>query len=107
VKRYFALSALVLSLVGAPAFAEGTRDPGVNQRQHAQKQRIQEGVQSGELTRPEARRLTREQRKIRAKERLYKADGELTAAERKDLHQDLNKTSGQIYRQKHDNQERN
>ena len=42
----------VLAVVGAShADANRTRDPGVNQRQHNQRERIQQGVKSGELTR--------------------------------------------------------
>jgi hypothetical protein len=82
--------------------AAGNRDPGVNQRQHHQQHRIQQGVQSGELTRGETRRLQAEQRGIRQEERTYKADGVLTRDERKDLHQDLNTASRNIYIEKHD-----
>lgn len=92
-------------LVLAPGFAlAGDRDPGVNHRQHNQQARIKEGVKSGELTRREVRRLEAEQRAIRREERAYKADGQLTARERADLHRDLNAASRDIYRQKHDEQ---
>ena len=82
------------------------RDPAVNARQHNQQERIAEGVKSGQLTGQEAVRLQREERAVRVEERAYKADGKLTPAERKDLNQDLNKVSRDIYNQKHDGQTR-
>jgi hypothetical protein len=104
----FALkSTLIAALVAVPVVAAaGTRDPGVNHRQHAQGHRIQQGAKSGELTRGETRRLQAEQRHIRHEERSYKSDGHLTRAERADLHRDLNHASRDIYRQKHDAQGR-
>jgi hypothetical protein len=97
------LAPLFLALGTLPAMAAaGTRDPGVNQRQHHQQHRIQQGVQSGELTRAETRWVRAEQRHIRHEERAYKADGHLTRAERKDLHQDLNAASRNVYNEKHD-----
>src|SRR5262249_11785373 len=39
-------------------------------------------------------------------ERAYKSDGELTRAERTDLHHEQNQASRDIYKQKHDVQER-
>lgn len=98
------LAALLLS---APlASHAGTRDPGVNQRQHHQQHRIQQGVRSGELTAREAHRARNQQRAIRAEERAYKADGVLTRDERRDLHQDLNAASRSIYTEKHDGEKR-
>jgi hypothetical protein len=104
----FALkSTLIAALVAVPVIAAaGSRDPGVNQRQHHQQQRIQQGVQSGELTRGETRRVQAEQRHIRHEERAYKADGHLTRAERADLRRDQNHASRDLYRQKHDAQDR-
>ena len=94
-------------LIALPlAAAAGTRDPGVNQRQHNQQQRIQQGVKSGELTRGETRRLETEQRHIRHEEARYKSDGQLTRAERADLQHDLNRSSRHIYNQKHDGEAR-
>jgi uncharacterized membrane protein YebE (DUF533 family) len=82
------------------------RDHAVNARQVRQQERIGQGIKSGELTGKEAVRLEREERAVRVEERAYKADGKLTPAERKDLHQDLNKVSSDIYKQKHDGQTR-
>ena len=106
-------SAVVLTLAGAVAVVSAshadthrTRDPGVNQRQHNQRERIQQGVKSGELTRRETGRLAEEQRDIRQLERGYKSDGTLTGAERRDLQHEQNQASRDIYRQKHDEQDR-
>ena len=106
-------SAVVLTLAGAVAVVGAshadthrTRDPGVNQRQHNQRERIQQGVKSGELTRRETGRLVEEQRDIRQLERGYKSDGTLTGAERRDLQHEQNQASRDIYRQKHDQQDR-
>lgn len=78
------------------------RDPGVNARQHDQHDRIAQGVRSGSLTKDEAQGLRAEQRSIRQEERQYKSDGSLTRDERKDLHQDLNAASRNVYNEKHD-----
>jgi hypothetical protein len=84
----------------------GTRDPGVNHRQHNQQQRIEQGWRSGELTGGEARHLGREARGIQREERRYKSDGNLSGRERADLHRDLNSLNRDIFREKHDNQRR-
>lgn len=97
--------ALALSAAAAQADA-ATRDPRVNARQDNQRERIQQGVRSGELTRHEARNVAEDQRDIRQLERAYKSDGELTAAERLDLHHEQNQASREIYREKHDGQDR-
>jgi len=96
-------------MAGAAAHADGTRgvrDPRVNARQHNQHDRIRQGVKSGELTRPELRKLAEGQRDVRQLERAYKSDGTLTAAERRDLHHEQNQASREIYKQKHDEQAR-
>ena len=99
------LIAAVSTFVFSIAHAD-TRDPGVNKRQHRQHARIADGVQSGELTRSEAKALRTEQRAIRAEEREFKSDGVLTKGERRELHRDLNESSRDIYREKHDGDKR-
>jgi len=94
------LSLAALMAVTSAAFA-AERDPGVNRRQADQQARIHQGVRSGQLTHQEAKSLRSEQRSIRHEERQDKADGKMTAAERKDLHKDLNQASKDIYADKH------
>jgi hypothetical protein len=106
-KRIAVITVIAALSIGATSIANaGDRDPRVNPRQYNQQARIRQGVRSGELTPHEAHKLEREQRGIRKEERQYKSDGQLSAAERKDLHQDLNQASRDIREQKHDGQER-
>jgi Skp family chaperone for outer membrane proteins len=77
-------------------------DPGVNARQQHQQRRIHEGIRTGQLTKAEAKALKAKERALRREERQFKADGKLTPAERAKLHADLNQTSRDIYREKHD-----
>ena len=78
----------------------------INRREHRQQVRIHQGIRSGELTRPEARRLEAQQAKIRIDERIARRNG-LTANERERLQRELNRANQNIYRQKHDRQDRN
>ena len=97
----------VATLVGVmlvtPAFAAPARNPrGINARQQRQTQRIRQGIKSGDVTRGEANRLRGDEAAVRAEERVYrKSGGGLSPAERKDLENDLNKNSREIYRVKH------
>jgi hypothetical protein len=97
------VAAAALTVAG-PIFA-GT--PGLNAREHNQAQRIRQGVASGELTRPETRRLVRGEARLHRHEALAKSDGVVTARERARLQHEANVESRRIYRQKHDAQDRN
>ena len=80
---------------------------GIDERQQHQRERIANGIESGELTARETTRIVVNQAHIRATEARYKSDGHLTARERVSLHNKQNKASARIYRQKHDVQDRN
>lgn len=84
----------------------GNRDPLVNKREHRQRERIQQGVKSGELTKDEAHSMRAEQRAIHAEEKAYKSDGHLSRKERVDLYKDQNEASRDIRAEKHDNDTR-
>ena len=104
------LIATTLSLASAAVFAQAASSPaatpGVDQRQANQQQRIEQGKASGELTRPEARRLQHQQAHIQRAEDRAKADGTVTAGERKHLHHMQDNASKRIRHQKHDAQHR-
>jgi hypothetical protein len=104
-----AMTMLALTALGpatAGADQRGTHDPRVNARQQSQRERIQQGVRSGELTRRETHNAREDQRDIRQLERAYKSDGKLTGGERRDLNHEQNQASRELYRDKHDAQER-
>lgn len=105
-------AAIALGVSASPSFAQGTHTPnrhpaGINTREHRQAVRIKDGVKDGDLTRGELDRLRANEAAIRAEERVYRQSGDgLTPAERRDLERDLNKTSREIYRAKHNNRDR-
>ena len=78
----------------------------VNTRETRQQARIDQGVQSGELTKGEAAKLEHQQKKIDAKVEKERAahGGHLTQAERKEIRKEQNHASTAIYSQKHDDQ---
>jgi hypothetical protein len=108
----FAFIAALTFLVAAEvaygqAQSYGTNDPGIQQRMQNQQQRIDQGINSGQLTPREAGRLEAEEARIKQDELRMKSDGNLTPAERQRLNRELDKSSGDIYRQKHDAQTAN
>jgi hypothetical protein len=106
--KKIALTAVALiSVSGVLATTAAADTPVLNQRQHNQAQRIGQGVRSGELTRPETRRLVHGQRELRRDERRAKSDGVVTDRERARLQREADQQSRRIYRQKHDAQDRN
>jgi len=97
----FVIGCAVLG-VAAPAAAGPHQGRGVNAREHRQAQRIHQGVKSGEITPAEKDKLKADEAGVRAEERVYRQSGDgLNARERHDLEKDLNKTSREIYRAKH------
>ena len=95
-----------MAVVSTTLAADNPHSPGVNARQRTQHTRIQQGARSGALTRDETQSLRQDEKALREEERGYKSDGKLTAAERKDLHQDANHLSKEIDQEKHDGQVR-
>jgi hypothetical protein len=93
------------SVLAAPAVtgAEPARRPGnINAREHRQSARIRDGVRDGTTDRRELDRLRGDEAAIRAEERVYRrSGGGLNHVERRDLERDLNRTSREIYRAKH------
>jgi hypothetical protein len=105
-KKTNVLAGLGLALV----MVAGTAAAGTaryDARQAHQQQRIGNGVQSGELTMRETRRLAAGQVHLNRVERRAKADGVVTAGERAHMRHEENQQSRRIYRQKHDAQDRN
>jgi biopolymer transport protein ExbB/TolQ len=96
-----AATLLVVAGSSLAATTEGTSTPRIAHRQVKQEARIQQGVKSGELTKPEARNLRHDQRHIQRMKQRAKADGTVTPRERERLTAAQNHESRKIYRKKH------
>lgn len=101
-KKSLILATLAVVMT-APVFAD---TPAFDARQQHQRARIQNGVQNGELTLRETRRLAAGQVHLNRVERRVEADGVVTARERARLQREANQQSRRIHRQKHDAQHR-
>jgi hypothetical protein len=97
------LSVALSVLFTAAAFAQ-TATPAINQTQRNQHKRIQQGAKSGELTKPEERRLNAREAKIQHDKNVAKADGVVTPAEKAKIKTEQRRTSKAIAHQKHDAQ---
>jgi hypothetical protein len=95
------VAVFAITAVGSVTSFAQTATPAVTAQQKNEAARINQGVASGELTKPEARTLRTEQRGIAAEKRAFKADGKVTAAERTQLHRDQKVASKRIYKKKH------
>ena len=101
--KFLFAAALSLGTVAAAIPAEAR----INQRQDRQQQRIFRGVANGELTGREFYRLERQQGRIAGFEARSRADGNgLNWRERYRLERMQDRASRNIYRQKHDRQDR-
>lgn len=99
----------LLSII--PVSAAAAEHPGfpagINARQQRQVARVRDGVQDGAITRAELNRLRADEAAIRAEERVYRHSGDgLTRPELRDLERDLNRTSREIGRAKHNHTSR-
>ena len=107
--RYIAAAVVGLALViPAAASAQETarkhHPRSVNARQQRQGARIRQGVSNGEITKGELNKLRADEAAVRAEERVYRRSGSgLNKRERADLQRDLNRTSREIRRAKHNN----
>ena len=106
-RTIISLAAISTVLTAAPLVASAAPWQSVNERQANLERRIEQGVRSGELTRPEAARVRGQFRRIARLEAHYRrSGGRLTYAERADLDRRFDRLSEHVYAQKHDDQVR-
>lgn len=91
-------SALFAGLGVAPAMAQGTNTPRIDQAQQAISTRIQQGMASGHITPSEAQVLIRRERDIQMRENQYKANGSANPQERQQLRADLSALNADVER---------
>src|SRR5205809_5185632 len=91
---------------GNPNSASSQRMQADVQRNVNQQQRIEQGIQSGQLTNREAAKLERGQARVNRAEARAGADGRVGPNEQRRIQKAENRQSKRIYREKHDAQTR-
>lgn len=108
--RAIILGLALTALMVLPAFAQQTApnnpDPSIAQRKDNQQDRIANGVQSGQLSAGETKRLETGEAAVNKEESNMRAadDGHLTAGDRATLDRQQNRLSDRIYDDKHNAQ---
>ena len=104
-KRTLLTLAALAAVTAAPLAAQAQPWQSINQRQANLDRRIDQGVRTGSLTRPEAARLRNEFRSISRLEANYRRSNGLSMRERADLDARFDRLSRQINAEKHDRQD--
>ena len=104
-KLLLVLIIAIFGIFAANAFGQTT--PRADKRQKYQKHRIKQGVNSGEITKREAKSIKYSVKDAKRYEAKAKSDGVVTKRERARLQHKENKTSRKIYRTKHNGRDRN
>ena len=75
-------------LLGAIALLMGGASEAPAQRRGNDRQRVRQGIRSGQITRAEAQAIRERQRQIREERRTYRSDGVITRDERREIRSD-------------------
>ena len=108
-KKHITLIAAVIGIASGASFAQTTPDTPTRaetdvQRNANQQERIEQGLQSGQLNTKEAGKLEKEQAHIDTMEKRDLRNGKISAKEQAKLNAAQNKASADITAQKHDAQ---
>ena len=93
-------------VTGNPNSASSQRMQADVQRNINQQQRIEQGVQSGQLTNREVGKLERGQANVERREARAGADGHVGSGEQRGIQSAENRQSNHVFREKHDAQAR-
>lgn len=91
-------SALFAGVAAAPAMAQNTYTPGIDNAQANVSGRIQQGLQTGRITPSEAQVLYRRQGDIEARQARFASDGNVSPPERQKLRDELQALNVEIDR---------
>ncbi|PZQ62987.1 MAG: hypothetical protein DI544_02045 [Sphingomonas taxi] len=100
------IATLGIAAVALPAAASAAPWQSIAARQSRIEQRIDQGVRSGALTRPEATRLRQDLRQLARREDQYRRSNGLSGWERQDLNRRFDALSARVRVEKHDRRHR-
>jgi hypothetical protein len=91
-----AASALVAGLAASPVMAQNINTPGIDRSQQQITLRVQQGVQSGQISPAEADNFYRRERGIEMRESRARADGNVSPQERQQLRADVASLNAEV-----------
>ncbi len=100
-KKSSAIACVVAALLGTSAWAATPQAQEVTQRDVNQQQRIEQGLQSGQLSTHEAGKLEKDESRVDRLEAHDLKDGKLTPKETAQINSAQSRVSNQIYQDKH------
>jgi hypothetical protein len=100
------IAAIVASSFALPGYTLAQSTPRIDKRQENQDERIEKGLQKGQLTKKEARRLEKGQEHVEDLEEKALQDGKVTKREKRRIEKAQDKQSERIYKQRHDEQKK-
>lgn len=100
---FFLVGLFILKFLVSQAHAQTKHERHRNKRQQ---HRIEQGIESGQLTPGEAKKLRREEREIRKAERAASADGTMTKDEKQKIQLMQNNASQDISNMKNNGKRR-
>ena len=104
-KKLILITGILFILTSAISIAQ-TTNRNITSTQVNQQKRIKQGVKNKQLTKKEAKSLEAQQKKIKVEKKIAKSDGKITPREKKIIKHDQKRASKNIYREKHDKQNR-
>lgn len=102
--RLLTVIATVITLSGL-AVIEAKADQ-TDTRQKRQRKRIQQGVKEGEISKDEAKKLRKGNRRVKRMEKKAKKDGTVTKKEKRKLNKAQNKQSKRIHKAKNNEEKK-
>jgi hypothetical protein len=98
------IAAIVATSFALPGYTLAQSTPRIDKRQENQDERIDRGIQKGQLTKKEARRLDKGQEHVENLEDKALSDGKVTKGERRRIEKAQDKQNERINKQRHDEQ---
>jgi hypothetical protein len=98
------IAAIVGISLTSPGYTMAQSAPQIDKRQDKQDERIERGIEKGQITKKEARRLEKGQDHVENLEDKALRDGKVTKREKRQIEKAQDKQSRRIYEQRHDEQ---
>jgi hypothetical protein len=97
---------LSIFLFGVSGLFAQSGNKMLQKKQVPQEKKIEQGIKKGEITKIEAKKLLKQEKKLNQLKKNAKVDGFISQKEKAKLKKESKKTNRKIYKEKHNKQKR-